>query len=383
MFMVMRANILSTTTIYKALVIFAVLAFVGGTVFAATESELRNKANELAKQKEAGQAQLDVASAEVNTLEEKVAALQAEISAIQGQIDQTNADIERTEAELVKTEAELNRQKNIMNESIRTLYKKGDISTVELIAASDNFTEFVNGQEYLERVKLAVQESAEKVAELKEKLEEDKKALDELLELQIGQQKVVAAKKAEEDELLQKAKDTEFSYSQHVDALQAQQDKAEKELEAYLIAQASKGFNSIGVVNNNQIVGYTGSTGNSTGAHLHFGLWDPGSSSYIDPVANRSTQTLKYGFSWPYSSYQPVSRWYDCTRFWAAATRPWCPSPGYFHAGVDIAAPSGTPVHAVAPGNIIYKGYWGGGGYTVMIQHANGLISRYLHMQPF
>lgn len=53
------------------------------------------------------------------------------------------------------------------------------------------------------------------------------------------------------------------------------------------------------------------------------------------------------------------------------------------HLGVDYAAPSGTPVVAVADGVVISKGYAGGGGNTVKIRHASNLMSGYLHLKGY
>jgi len=50
------------------------------------------------------------------------------------------------------------------------------------------------------------------------------------------------------------------------------------------------------------------------------------------------------------------------------------------HAGIDIAAPSGTPVRAIAGGTVVYAGWRNnGGGYVVEIRHPNGMISTYNH----
>ena len=53
------------------------------------------------------------------------------------------------------------------------------------------------------------------------------------------------------------------------------------------------------------------------------------------------------------------------------------------HYGVDYAAPSGTPVYAVADGVVIHKGYKGGNGNMVKIRHAKGLMSGYLHLRGY
>ncbi|HXG28966.1 MAG TPA: peptidoglycan DD-metalloendopeptidase family protein [Nevskiales bacterium] len=53
------------------------------------------------------------------------------------------------------------------------------------------------------------------------------------------------------------------------------------------------------------------------------------------------------------------------------------------HKGVDYAAPTGTPVKATGDGRIIHRGRRGGYGNTVMIQHANGIVTLYGHLSKF
>lgn len=50
-----------------------------------------------------------------------------------------------------------------------------------------------------------------------------------------------------------------------------------------------------------------------------------------------------------------------------------------YHNGIDIAIPEGTPVKAVAPGVVVYSGQRPGYGYTVLIEHDNGMITIYGH----
>jgi murein DD-endopeptidase MepM/ murein hydrolase activator NlpD len=49
------------------------------------------------------------------------------------------------------------------------------------------------------------------------------------------------------------------------------------------------------------------------------------------------------------------------------------------HNGLDIAAPTGTPVKPVADGTVIFSGWRNGYGYTVIVDHGDGLSTVYAH----
>ncbi|MDT3365859.1 MAG: peptidoglycan DD-metalloendopeptidase family protein [Bacteroidota bacterium] len=53
------------------------------------------------------------------------------------------------------------------------------------------------------------------------------------------------------------------------------------------------------------------------------------------------------------------------------------------HTGVDYAAPTGTPVHAVGDGTVISAGWGGGGGNTVKIRHNSVYTTAYLHLSKY
>ena len=56
---------------------------------------------------------------------------------------------------------------------------------------------------------------------------------------------------------------------------------------------------------------------------------------------------------------------------------------GAIHAGVDISAAMGTPVHAAADGIVSRAEYYGGYGKLITIDHGNGMSTRYGHLSRF
>lgn len=53
------------------------------------------------------------------------------------------------------------------------------------------------------------------------------------------------------------------------------------------------------------------------------------------------------------------------------------------HWGIDIGAPTGTPVHVTANGVVLSAGWDGGGGRTVKVRHPGGYVTCYLHLSRF
>lgn len=52
---------------------------------------------------------------------------------------------------------------------------------------------------------------------------------------------------------------------------------------------------------------------------------------------------------------------------------------GRLHAGVDLAAPEGTPFKAVHAGTVVRAGWFGGYGNVVILRHSNGVETVYGH----
>ncbi len=55
------------------------------------------------------------------------------------------------------------------------------------------------------------------------------------------------------------------------------------------------------------------------------------------------------------------------------------PRSGRMHRGIDIAAPTGTPIRAAQEGVVSFAGWKGGYGHTLEIRHGRGRTTRFAH----
>lgn len=84
------------------------------------------------------------------------------------------------------------------------------------------------------------------------------------------------------------------------------------------------------------------------------------------PLASRSGSSTNYRLLWPVVG-RVSSGWGYRTRF------------EKFHYGLDIAAPTGTPIKATCAGVVEFAGWKNGYGYCIFLDHGNGLKTAYGH----
>jgi murein DD-endopeptidase MepM/ murein hydrolase activator NlpD len=100
---------------------------------------------------------------------------------------------------------------------------------------------------------------------------------------------------------------------------------------------------------------------------------DNGTGGYYSPDGN----SLKRSFLAAPLKYSRISSRYTMSRLHPIlhSRRP--------HEGVDYAAPVGTPVWAVADGEVVFVGWSGGFGQLIRVKHHNGFVSSYGHLSRF
>lgn len=80
------------------------------------------------------------------------------------------------------------------------------------------------------------------------------------------------------------------------------------------------------------------------------------------------------GFTWPIPGYTSISSYFG---------KRTAPTSGAssFHYGIDIPAPEGTKLIAIADGEITFCSFFGAGGYTITLSFDNYKVT-YCHVSP-
>ncbi len=191
--------------------------------FAETTTELRAQAASLQSQINDNAAKAKALAAEADSLKRKIAEYDIQISGVSIQIELTGVKIAELEESLKQAQIELDRQKVLLKTAFRALYKKGDASSFELLVGSASFSQFINEQDYLERLKEGIQNSANKVIELKLQIKAQKEEQEKLLVEQEDQKNALDASRADRQEVLNYTKGQENNYRQLVSSLRQQQ----------------------------------------------------------------------------------------------------------------------------------------------------------------
>lgn len=339
--------------------------------------DLRNQSAQRSKELQANQAAADAKAKEAAGYRDEVARLSALISSAENAIAQTEANIRTTELDIQILEKqieeqkqELQKQKNNLHETMRVLYENGSQSTVEIIVGSNSFSDVINQTEYLNSLSDRMETTIVKINQLKAELEtkkseqeKKKNDLNTLRNQQVAQKKGLDAQKAEKNQLLSNARSAQSSYEAKV----AEAKAGLAELNAKIAQlQGGSGRANGPNVKKGEIIGYEGSTGFSTGPHVHFTVYQNG-------VAQNPRNYIGSTLRWPLDNFRVTQEFGP-----AGWNSPWYS----FHNGIDIASFDGygAPVRAAADGTIILHQWYGGYGNAIIVDHGGGLWTLYGHM---
>ena len=351
----------------KVAVVLCMLAGVIVPIHMASAETLSDKISNLQSQIDQSQAEASRLRGQADNLQNALAVLTAEKNAIQSQVDLSQAKYEDLTRKIDDNQKKLERQQRVLSDTISDLSAESSTSPIELLAGSASIGDFIDRQGYRTSVQDQIQNAISEVKKLKQQLSSQRKEVEGVLATQKTQRDQLAAKEAEQAQLLAATRSEEAAYQQRAGDLKQQKSQAEAALAASLNSRSYK-VSPVGYVNAGAIVGAVGSTGMSTGPHLHLEVRTP-SGSVTDPSPFIKTEPVSQPPAYISQSYGNPDPMY---------ARGW-------HPGTDYAASTGTPIRAIDSG-MMYRGCsqemlgtWAYG-YVAIIEHSGGSRSIYAHM---
>lgn len=211
------------TTSYRTRIIALALGAVfivpsASAVYAATSDELQAQINNLSAQNASTQASVSGLQAQASSYQDAINKLQAQINGVQQGIADSQAKQSQLSAQITQNQADLAVKKQSLGADIKAMYVDGTPSTIEMLATSNNLSDYVDKQEYRTRVQSSIQDKLKAIAALQAQLESQKTQVEQLLKQQQDQQAQLASARAQQNSLLAYNQGQQDSYNSQISA---------------------------------------------------------------------------------------------------------------------------------------------------------------------
>ena len=315
----------------------------------AQQKELEKKSDELKKQSdelkkqlantndnlEDSQARLKNMKSQVDNARQQLENINQRLSSLNSQISGKNSEIAAKESAISQKEANIQDASDKLNERLRALSKRGNLSSVQMMLSTEEYAEYLIKSKMLERIAENDQKALNDMEAELTKIKADKSALE-------TDKQALADRKKQEQTLQNEASAKKKEMEKLYKAIQAEEKK--------ILAQAN---NYKAQIEKNKK------------------LLDDIDKEIQKIIASKSNNNSQYSGTmfWPVPTVRNISSGFGSR---------W----GTVHRGIDIANGSvpiyGEKIYAAESGTVIYSNYtstWGGGyGYYCIVDH--GLDSK-------
>lgn len=152
-------------------------------------------------------------SEQADSLQNAVNELQTQQNTIQAQIDLSQAKYDQLVAQIKETEDKITRNQAVLEETIGDLYVNNSVSPIEMLASSKNIGDYLDQQEYRSSIRDRVETAISQIKKLKKQLEQKRDDAKKVLDDQQAQKAALAAKQAEQANLLAQTQNSEAAYN--------------------------------------------------------------------------------------------------------------------------------------------------------------------------
>ena len=385
------------------------------------ESSIKDYENKIyEKQRETQTANLELRNIidSKNTVAEKIAMTNVAIQETIDKIYKLEADILDLEVKIKETEREIERLKKevekntkLLEERLVVMYKKGSVSTLEVLLSSKDINDFLSRQTMMGTI---TKHDKELIATLKS----DKEKLDKLVielngqkvSLEIAKEKAVAERfvleeqKEYQDQLFRELQAQEGVKNEQIASLRASAEEYENYLNQNITQKRALEDNISNATNE---ISQLEAEIEASLAEIENKEAELSAAEEEERAARIKAQQEEYARKQEelkrlsaekeaskQESAPSVSETSSTRLAWPAATsyitsyygyrsNPFGYGPSEWHGGVDIAGPHGTSIYAAGSGTVTHAGWWGSYGNLIIIDHGNGMETRYAHLSGF
>jgi len=172
--------------------------------------------NALKAQNNATQSSINDLATQANDFQAVINQLSAQISGVQEAINANQARQAQLEQQIAANKAKIEKNKQILGDDLKKGYVEGQISTVEMLATSNDLSDYVDKQEYRSTVQSKMQQLITETQALQAQLEKQNAEVQGLIRDQQAQRAELASNKARQAELLAYNQSQQNAFSQQI-----------------------------------------------------------------------------------------------------------------------------------------------------------------------
>ncbi len=270
-------------------------------------------------------------TSDLKALDKQYVVADEELEGVKQELKKQEDEQAKLEAELERLSEDLDKKRIQLGQRSVEIYKQGEMTYLDLVLDAENFSDFIdrvfflqiiyeNDQTLIKRVQDGIAETTLQKIAVQQKINEINEIKAEI-EARIEDLREMRAAKSE---IMKEVEKDLKLYEKQVDEFIAES----KRIQAELAKLARSGGS------------YKGK---------------PWTSNFLKPV--NGPIVSGYGYR-----VHPILRYKK------------------MHYGVDISAPSGTPIKAGGDGKVIFADWRGGYGQCIMIDHGKGIVTLYAHL---
>ncbi|WP_233201618.1 MULTISPECIES: murein hydrolase activator EnvC [unclassified Sporosarcina] len=311
------------------------------------------------------QSKVDVLITQIKKLNDKIEETNQNLDRIIAEMNQTKIEIDELQASIKELENRIEQRDEVLRERVRVMQVKGNkVSYLDVLLGANSFADFIDRFSAVSTLMDADRKIIQQQEEDMALLEEEKKLVEQKLAEQQERKKKIQAMKDELDKQKLEKRDVVNELEKSQEKLSSEKGALEEEysdtvafsskLEKKIIAEqnrlaevARKEQARKHKLQQERLAAQAASAANSrSGASSSSSAAPPVSSgSWTKPTTGRFSS----GFGWRTHPISKVKKQ---------------------HRGMDISAPTGTPVVAAGDGVVSYAGTMEGFGNVVMITHS-------------